>query len=636
MCGIAGLYRHQNTSDRQAVTRALARLNHRGPDGEGLYDTQAPHGGLALGHKRLSIIDLSDAGLQPRHSDDGRYTITYNGEIYNYVELREELTQKQHHFTTQTDTEVLLKAWQEWGVACLERLDGMFAFAIYDRKTNRLSCARDPFGIKPLFYCASNDAIAFSSELPALLEMLPVSPKLNVNRAYMFMQWGNLEDTPDTFYQGVHHLPAGHLCHFDLGSSDLPEPQIERWWYPPIRERTDLSFEDAAEELRHLFLQSVKRQLRSDVDWGAALSGGVDSSAIVCAIRHLEPDIPIKTFSYIAPEERVSEKKWCEIVEKAVGAIPHYAAYDPGELSADLDDLIASHGEPTGGPSAIAQYYVFRHARRSGVTVTLDGQGADELMAGYAGYPSEAFQSYIDRKEFGALFSFMNAWSEWPGRSKKQAFMHLGDAVVPENLRAFMLRIAGYNIQPDWIKPQAFFREGGEFAPQYRLPQSDEGHGRRLSERLRNALQFSRLPHFLRNGDRNSMRWSIESRVPFLSPELAKFALSMPERFHLSDQGETKHLFRKAMRGIVPDVILDRKDKIGFAAPEKEILLQDRGRIDGWLQVASDIDFLDQDAMRKSIDDMLDGRTRFTTKAWRLIMFCRWAELQTRDMKWVA
>jgi asparagine synthase (glutamine-hydrolysing) len=631
MCGIAGCFAaHPKEPQAETLGRALGRLRHRGPNGQGVETLATDGGTLSVGHRRLSIIDLSDAGLQPMTTANGRFTIVFNGEIYNYVELRTELRNLGRVFHTQTDTEVLLQAWEEWGRGALDRFDGMFAFALYDRANQVLYCARDPFGIKPFFYSVSPGGFAFASEIPALLEFGLFAPRINRARAHAYLCWGDYDDGADTFYENVFHLRPGELMTLDLSRAPLAAPAIDRWWKPEITERSDLSFEQAADGIRALFLQNVRRQLRSDVTLGATLSGGVDSSAIVCAIRHLEPDFPILTFSYAASCERVSERKWADVVNGHVGAQPHWTDDRSGDLIDELDDIIAAQGEPFGSTSIAASYRVLRLAHENGVTVTLDGQGADELLAGYSGYPAAAFRSRLDRHAYGELAQFIWHWKQWPGRSWKWAAMHLGDAVVPPALREMAFTAAGHTPTPAWIDQERLREAGVSPSPQTRLPQEPEGRGRRLAERLRTALTVNRLPALLRHGDRNSMRWSIESRVPFLTPELARFTLSLPEDYLLSRGAETKHVFRHAMRGIVPDAILDRRDKIGFQTPEREVLNRSRGRINTWLEAAREIDFLEVEPLRREVDRILDGGAPFSFKAWRIINFCRWFALQSR------
>ncbi|PWG02100.1 asparagine synthase (glutamine-hydrolyzing) [Sphingosinicella humi] len=634
MCGIAGCFTvHPAETDGEALKRALLRLAHRGPNGRGAKSLGTDAGQLSLGHRRLSIIDLSDAGLQPMTSADGRFTIVFNGEIYNYVELRDELRGRGRTFQTRTDTEVLLQTWAEWGSNALDRLDGMFAFAIYDRVNQTLCCARDPFGIKPLFYSASAKGFAFASEIPALLEFGLFPPRINRARAHAFLCWGDYDDGADTFYENVFHLRPGELMTIDLRHEPLAQPSLKRWWKPEITERTNISFESAADGVRELFLQSVRRQLRSDVAVGATLSGGVDSSAIVCAIRHLEPDFPILTFSYAADCDRLGERKWAQVVNSHVGAVPHWVDDRSDDLFGELDDIIAAQGEPFGSTSIAAGYRVLRLAHDNGVTVTLDGQGADEMLAGYNGYPAAAIRSRLDRHAYGELVRFIWRWKQWPGRSWKWAALHLGDAIVPSELRDAAFRMIGHSPTPAWINEGRLRDSGVIPEPAARLPEEAEGHGRRLAERLRTALTINRLPALLRHGDRNSMRWSIESRVPFLTPDLARFTLALPEDYLLSPNAQTKHVFRHAMRGIMPNAILDRRDKIGFETPERAMLNRSRERVDKWLDAARDVDFLNFEPLRREVHRILDGAAPFSFKAWRIINFCRWIELQTGQIR---
>jgi len=389
MCGILGVFTNEISENFEYnFQKSLKLLNHRGPDDSGLNIFTTNGGILAIGQTRLSIIDLTSSGHQPMQTDDGRYSIVFNGEIYNYIELREELKKEGYIFKTNSDTEVLLNAWIEWGLDGVVKYNGMFSFAVYDVLNNSITLVRDAFGIKPLFYCLNDNKLYFSSEINALISLLPSAPNLNYQQAYNYLVWGKYDNDEQTFYKNIYHLKPSHSLtiklkdYVDGKKSMLPE----RWWWPSIKEQ-DISFNVAAKKVREIFLENIRLQLRSDVSIGAALSGGIDSSAIVCAIRYLEPEMPIHTFSYISDDESISEEKWVDIINNYVDAISHKVKAGSDDLIQNLDKLIKTQGEPFGSSSIYAQYKVFETVREAGITVILDGQGADELFAGYSGYP---------------------------------------------------------------------------------------------------------------------------------------------------------------------------------------------------------------------------------------------------------
>jgi asparagine synthase (glutamine-hydrolysing) len=558
------------------------------------------------------------------HSPDGRYSIVYNGEIYNYRELRQELTNLGWSFKSETDTEVLIASWAIWRDACLSKLEGMFAFVVLDRLHGDLNLVRDAFGIKPLFYLRHSHAIYFASEIPALLKLLPFRLGLNLDAAYRYLLHGKYDNGEDTFYERLLQIKPGHKLSVKI--SNLAATLPTRWWWPTIDERTDLSITQAADQIRELFLDSVRLNLRSDVAVGAALSGGIDSSSIVCAMRHLEPRMPIHTFSYVALGSLHNEEKWVDLVNSKVGAISHKVAVTAQDLITDVDDLINSQGEPFGGTSIYAQYKVFKLARENGISVTLDGQGADELLAGYNGYPSARLHSLFDRNEFAEAMHFLYAWSTWPGRSFDQVVRMSLSQLIPASVRLMLRRyLISEALIPNWLDQSKFLNGDIKKIEENASPACSESSGRRLVHALRSELTGEGLHALLRHGDRNSMRWSVESRVPFLTTNIAEFLLRLPERYLLSPAAETKHVFRLAMRGIVPDAILDRRDKIGFATPELVWIKELSPVAMGWLKVADQIPFLNAFQTRTEIQSVVDGKTAVTPQLWRLINYCKWA-----------
>lgn len=626
MCGIIGGWLPPNTSaSRFQFETGLSKLAHRGPNDQGLERFNFRQGQVLLGHTRLSIIDLSAAGHQPMHSPCGRYGIIFNGEIYNYRELRQELVALGKRFVSDSDTEVLLASWVMWGDRCLPRLRGMFAFVVFDREAGTLTCARDAFGIKPFFYQEANGAFLFASEVPALLATLPQRPALNMQRVYNYLVPGRYDDHTEGFFEGISQLAPGHTLVLEL--SQAGKATTRRWWWPSIVERTDISFADATAQLRAMFLDNIRLHLRSDVPLGAALSGGVDSSAVVCAMRHIEPDMPIHTFTYVARDSAYDEEHWADLVNQHVGAIPHKVVVSPQELAQDLDDMIRVQGEPFGSTSIYAQYRVFKLARDNGVTVTLDGQGADEMLAGYNGYPGPTLHSLAEKGQWRELVKFLHAWSQWPGRSMGAGTKALIGQYVPAALRGVALQVVGRNPSPTWLDASFLKQHGVRLHGWGQSEKHADATERRLMTALRQNLTGEGLNALLRHGDRNSMRWSVESRVPFLTTDLAEFLLSLPEHYLISRQGKTKHIFRAAMRGIVPDAILDRRDKVGFATPEQAWLKQLGGQVFEWLDTAEHLPFLNAQACREEVKAMLEGRKAFDFQAWRLINFCRWSQL---------
>lgn len=565
MCGIAGgiWTDGRECDDALNVTNLMQR--HRGPDGKGKSVINQRGRYIGLAHTRLAIIDLSESGLQPMESYCGQYEIVFNGEIYNYREIRRLLELEDGvTFFSDTDTEVLLRAWSKWGKRALSRLVGMFSFAIYDKSSQRLTCVRDAFGIKPFFYCLDSE-FRFASEMQTILKIKGGEKKINWQKAYDYLCHAAYDHDDETFISGVRSLRPGHLAEISL--KENLEFRIESWWAPKVEETQNWSFDSATEAVRESFLNNVKLHLRSDVDVGVALSGGIDSSAVACAVRYLEPDIPIKTFSFIADSKALSEEVFIDLVNGEIGAKPFKARVSPSELFADLEDLIRTQGEPFGTTSVYAQYRVFKMASEMGIKVTLDGQGADEILGGYIGHPGQRLRSLLERREILAACNFLNQWPRVHGSTKLTAMKYLAAASTSSGIQQLLRRLDGKGALPAYMDARAL-SELNILPKKPARVTSDINRGRRLVEELALSLSTRGLPHLLRHGDRNSMRWSVESRVPFLTQDFADLMLSMPESFLVSQNGLTKNVFRAAMEGIVPAQILERTDKIGFETPQ--------------------------------------------------------------------
>lgn len=643
MCGIFGwipsaqFQRH----DGRTVARAqCAALKHRGPDDSGFAVfpadrslhplTEREQGGgtpfrLLLGQTRLSILDLSPAGHQPMRTADGRFTLVYNGEVYNYLELRAELEAEGATFRSATDSEVVLQALARWGETALPRFTGMFALALHDAADDTLLLARDCFGIKPLYWARGENGLCFASELPALLQFPAVPRKADAHAAYQFLCYGQYDCGPRTFVDGVSQLPGGQLLKISL-TGRTADTQPRCWWRPDISRTSPLSFADAAARLRELFLNSVRLHLRSDVPLGVALSGGIDSSSTTCAVRRLEPNMELHTFSFIARGSDVSEEQWANLVARKTGAVRHIVEVDPPELARDVEPMLRALGEPFASTSIYAQYRVFQLARQCGVTVTLDGQGADELLAGYHGYPGERMATMLRAGHWGAAARFLKAAGRWPDRPPSYLFQQTVRQFVPQWLTPLALRCVGRSAAPDWLDMEALRAKG------IRAVREDTRRERFpsrlcLRQTLAYQLTWCGLPQLLRHGDRNAMAFSIESRVPFLTREMAEFCLSLPEEYLSDMDGRSKSVFRAAMRGIVPDAILDRRDKIGFATPEGAWMQHLSGWVDDVLGGSADIPYLRLGAARREWRDIREGKRPYNERVWRWLCYTRWAQL---------
>ena len=583
MCGIAGLV-SEEADLGELVMAMTGALSHRGPDDQGFavfgpevsasrlvtpelrsssMPTAAPSR-VAFGHRRLSIIDPTEAGHQPMQSADGRYWMTYNGEIYNYRELRVLLEREGVGFTTSSDSEVLLAAWAQWGQACLERLVGMWSFAIYDTARETVTVARDPFGIKPLYFYQDARRLAFASEPPALLALPFVRARANPQRLFDFLRFGRSDDGTETFYEGIERFPAGHHATIDVRRPRPLEP-VAYWTDEPCIDDSIGPLE-AASTLCDLLTESVDMHLRADVPVGAALSGGVDSSAIVCLMRSLYGDrLDLHTFSFIADDPTLSEEQWVAPVVERARPTRHLVTPTADELLADIDQLVRAQGEPILGLSSYAEYRVFALAKEAGVKVVLDGQGADELFGGYSPYLGDRLASMIRQGQLSRASAFWRRAGSSPHARalSKPLAVYTARSALPNWAEPIGRRVMRETPYSPWMRA-AWFRSHGVVA---------HPHGRRGGRhRLQTTLADDRANMFqwqLRSEDRDAMTHGIENRVPFVTTPMVEFARSLPEELLIDADGRAKAVLRDTMRDIVPDEVLDRREKLGFAPPER-------------------------------------------------------------------
>lgn len=631
MCGIAGLISNSTTTiAKETINCFLNKLEHRGPDDQGmlifnqnnikrgklaLEDTEAE---VILLHRRLSILDLSDAGSQPMSSLDGCYHIVFNGEIYNYIELRSELQNEGYTFHSHSDTEVLLCAYRHWGVDCLNRLVGMFAFAILDTQKRQVFLARDFFGIKPLYYTFWQGGFAFSSEIPPLLELSGVSRSVNPQTLHNYLRFGITDRGQDTLFADIKQLASAFYVEIQLDYPKVFEPVC--YWQVDLNQPIEISFEDASHQLRELFLNNVKLHLRSDVPVGTALSGGIDSSAIVMAMRYLEPNLDLHTFSYIADDPLLSEECYIDIIGKSANAIMHKIQPSSEELLADLKHLIEVQGEPFGNTSIYAQHCVFRLASEAGIKVMLDGQGADEILGGYFSYKGARLASLLRQQQWKKAYQFSRTASAIPGMGSLLLTQWTISYILSPRIQIVGRRLAGKDLTPSWLN-RSWFQKHQTIPMLFDYTQSYAILRESLLDSVTNTL-----PCLLRFEDRNSMAFSIESRVPFLTPALVSFMLNLPDDYIIAPDGMSKSVFRSAMKGIVPDSVLQRKDKIGFATTESQWLMALKEWVDTVLdsEVAKETPVLNLEQLKHDWNLCLQGRKSYQTNIWKAINLIEW------------
>lgn len=663
MCGIVALF-DVAAGLRPAWACAMAdAVRHRGPDGEGYviftgselaatpfarqearteryeHDHASAlrvHKGLPqesgtalLAHRRLSIVDLSASGHQPMSYADGRYWITYNGEIFNHIELRAELETLGHRFVSHSDTEVLLAAYAQWQEACLPRFNGMFAFVVLDRRERKIFAARDRFGVKPLYYRVSPAGqLAFASEIKQFGELPDWRGKLNHQRGYDFLVWGLSEHTGETMFEGVRQLRGGEAV-----SASLDDLRAGRHldglpvyaWYKLNPAVWDGNFETAAAQFRELLIDAVRLRLRSDVPVGSCLSGGLDSSAIVCLVHGLlkgqggGKQQTVTAYSETMPYD---ERPYAREVIAATGVTSHFVCPDLNGLFDDLGRIAWHQDEPFSSTSIYAQWKVFELAGAQGIKVMLDGQGADEALGGYPVFWGARLAGLCRGMHFGALISEVDGLRAVHGHTPISSLRQMLSSLVPSAWIDLMRNVTSSREKPLWLHCEHLRALPGN-------PFHDPGQPARGTVAALSRAQLTRtnLPMLLHWEDRNSMAHSVEARVPFLDYRLVEMALSFPDEYKLS-QGWTKRILRESLRGILPESIRRRRDKIGFETPELYWMRQQPMFFRAALARAAEMSqgIIDNASVLKLFDQMVAGRVPYSYLPWRLISFGAWAD----------
>ena len=604
MCGINGF----SWGDEGLVRVMNEAIRHRGPDDEGVYVDDS----VSLGHVRLAIIDLSPKGHQPmRYEKDGREVwIVYNGEIYNFMELRRELEKKGYAFNSNTDTEVILAAYLEWGFDCVKRFNGMWAFAIYDKTKKLLFLSRDRFGIKPLYYYYDGRNIIFSSEIKAILKH-KIKREPNDAVIFDFLYYNLLDHTEDTFFKGIKRLMPGHNAIFNLRTRELRSIK-----YYDLHERLGKlgKAEEDPATFRELFKKAVKRRLIADVPVGSCLSGGLDSSSIVCMMRELEKNREIKTFSLIFPGFKLDESKYQESVVQKCKVKRYTTTFTAEDILKDLEDLIYTQEEPFSTLSIYGQYRVMKLANENGMKVLLDGQGSDEILAGYHYF-------------FGYYFAELFRKFKWIKLAKEVLAYHKIHKSWSPLLNMILYLSPKFIRRTLWRRRFKYLTDN--FVERYKNRKSKELQWsiKSLNEALLLAETYYSLPHLLRFEDKNSMRWSIESRVPFCDHELVEYVLSLPAEAKL-ERGITKKILREALRGILPEDIRTRISKIGFATPDEDMLRTEIGYKFARSIIESDSfrkrRYWKADVIKKMLEEHYSGKKNHSQELWKVIILELW------------
>lgn len=605
MCGIAGFIDNTVSNGENLLHNMLQNIAHRGPDARHLYRDNATF----LGHNRLSIIDLSEEADQPMHLDE--LSIIFNGEIYNYIELRDELKIKGCIFKTQSDTEVILNAFKQWGKQCVTRFVGMWALAIWNKNTKELFCSRDRFGIKPFYYLTQDTKFYFGSEYKALKASPLFTNEININQVSRGLQMGWICYNDETYFTQLKALPAAHNLTFISSTGEI---KLERYWELQTGTYSKLSFEEKQQKFYDLFSDSVKLHMRSDVPVASCLSGGLDSSAIVSMIQKQNAGIPYKTFSiYYEGKNDVDERPFVKAVIKKYPELqPFYFSPTDDDVQEHFHKALFHADVPCTGSSFISQYFLMKLIGANGIKVVLDGQGADEYLVGYMHTYYRLVADLLKKLKVFKAVSLTNKVTQNQRLSATKKIAHLGKSLLSlTNSEQSLYDLEYKNYYP-------FLTSNAASAP-FALK---EVKGNKTDNFLYHLLFETSLPSLLHYEDRNSMAYSIESRVPFLDHRLVEFCFTLLNEDKANDIF-TKWIMRNALKNIMPEEITWRRDKKGFVTPGENKWL--RGPLKHLIEIdLSSMDFLQKEKVKTILSDYNKGDNSKAILAWRIATLAYW------------
>jgi asparagine synthase (glutamine-hydrolysing) len=612
MCGIVGIIGNHHTFPVDRFLEMRDSIAHRGPDDAGTWES--PTGTALLGSRRLATLDLSESGHQPMEDKSTGLVIVFNGEIYNYLELAAELAGKGCCFQSRSDTEVLLKSYHTWGTECLNRLNGMFSFAIWDERQQVLFVARDRFGEKPFFYYLDDDRqfLAFGSEIKALVAGRFFQPRPDLSSVYGYLVNREMDSRSETMFAGVSSLPAANALLFSWR-----DRSVKTWRYWDLNPEREVRLPDArqySEQFLEILSDSVRIRRRADVPVGSSLSGGLDSSTIVGLIARNGGNGRQETFSARFSDPQFDEGKHIELVTRWANVKSHHVYPDPNRLPEEVEALTWYQDEPFYSTTIYAQWCVMRLAKECGVTVLLDGQGGDEVLAGYHHYFAAYYLNLLRRLQFSKTVFSLKSYVASHGRSLLPIVVA---GLLPVTLRSAVTQ---------WLRPRAL-PEDFKAKWRRRPAQTNQKFRDPVHQSLYATLTQTSLPELLRYADRNSMAFSREVRLPFLDHRLVEFLFAIPVDQKISGH-TTKVILRNAISGIVPEAIRNRKDKVGFAPPEVSWL---RGPLCLWVEeVISSAEFrhrewCDAAAVDSAWKRFKKGEGGLHTSIWRWLSLEVWA-----------
>jgi len=635
MCGIAGIYNPSGINTR-ILSEISQTIRHRGPDDEGfmIFDecnsahylkgretipelgnlpsvgTYKGTARLAFVHRRLSIIDLSPTGHQPMAITEYGLSIVYNGEIYNYLEIRRELQDLGHSFKTQSDTEVILLSYRQWAEDCVSHFLGMWAFVIFDLHRNVMFCSRDRFGIKPFYYYEKPGLFAFASEIKALFSLPQIKPILDESRAIEFIVNSNMNYQGKTFFSGIRELIRGHNMIYDMKTR---KSFVKKYYQLQISDTPDWnSPNEAIKKFTDLIESSIKLHLRSDVPIGSCLSGGLDSGTILSHVVNASLPYRISTFTAGFPGSNVDETQYIRALRKRYDFSDYYTYPDLDKVLSEADVFLWHQELPVQSTSMFAQWEVMKLAHEHSVKVLLDGQGMDEILGGYSEFTGSYLLGKLSRGQF---LKFLKAYRELKTNYKTSSLSNeLSRALfyyLPETLRYRL-----YSSRR--IGPAIINKNYGDVLKEIKFP-----------ERITNSMKETSLnsisnilPALLRYEDRSSMAFSIESRVPYLDHRLAEFCVNLPDEMKIYN-GWTKYILRKTSEPYLPAEITWRKEKFGFVTPERTWTDQLKNQIDEFISGNNLPEIIDRHSLRRVVTSSEDNGIKLG-EIWKIILFIKW------------